>query len=120
MTNRNSESRENLTQAKQAYLRDHVPQDQYEDFGEFCESVAGNIDIEAWSIEYVRELVDRFKRSEEEKEKNKKKHGSFYIYQTGNQNDIKHIAQKVKDEQHGQGEKQENHKNERAEVKGKA
>ena len=36
MTNRNSESRENLTQAKQAYLRDHVPQDQYEDFGEFC------------------------------------------------------------------------------------
>lgn len=82
--------------------------------------MAGNIDIEAWSIEYVRELVDRFKRSEEEKEKNKKKTGSFHIYQTGNQNDIKHIAQKVKDEQHGQGEKQENHKNEREEVKGKA
>lgn len=119
MTNRNSESRENLTQAKQAYLREHVPQDKYEDFAEFCESVAGNIDIEAWSIEYVRELVDRFKRSEEEKEKNKKKTGSFHLYQTGNTNDIKHLAQKVKDEQQGQGEKQENHKNERVEVKAK-
>lgn len=54
-----------MTQAKQAYLREHVPQEKYEDFGEFCEAVAGNIDIEGWSIEYVRELVDRFKRSED-------------------------------------------------------
>ena len=90
-----------------------MPQEKYEDFGEFCESVAGNIDIEAWSIEYVRELVDRFKKSEEEKAKNKNKTGNYHIYQTGNPNDIKHIAQKVKDEQQGQGEKQENNKNER-------
>lgn len=68
---------------KQAYLRKHISAEKYEDFAEFSEATAGSIDIENWSVEYVYELVDRFKRSEADKAKNNKKTGAFHLYQTG-------------------------------------
>lgn len=71
--------------AKQAYLRKHISAEKYEDFAEFCENIAGSIDIETWTLEYVHELVDRFKRSEADKAKNSKKTGAFHLYQTGSE-----------------------------------
>ena len=81
---------------KQAYLRTHIAAEKYEDFGEFCEATAGSIDIENWSVEYVYELVDRFKRSEADKAKNNKKTGAFHLYQTGSDDEIKEVANRLK------------------------
>lgn len=36
--------------AKQAYLRQHIPANDYEDFAEFCEETVGNTVIEGWSL----------------------------------------------------------------------
>lgn len=33
-------------EAKQNYLREHIPEDQYEDFLEYCENFAGNLEEE--------------------------------------------------------------------------
>jgi len=62
MTETNQPSQTNSVSAKQAYLRNNIPADKYEDFGEFCESIAGNVNIDEWNIDYVQELVDRFNR----------------------------------------------------------
>jgi hypothetical protein len=83
---------------KQAYLRKHVSAEKYEDFAEFCEAIAGSIDIETWSVEYVYELVDKFKRSEADKLKNNKKTGAFHLYQTGSADELKDVAKKIKKE----------------------
>lgn len=49
---------------KQTYIREHIPQDKYEEFYEFCEIEATNMDIENWSISFVKELVQKFMKNE--------------------------------------------------------
>jgi hypothetical protein len=83
------------TTAKQAYLRMHISPERYEDFGEFCEAIAGNTDIDSWTIDYVKQLVDRF-ASQEAEPKQPTKH-SFHLYQTGDANNIKQLAQELKE-----------------------
>jgi hypothetical protein len=93
MGDRNTENKEADIAAKQAYLRANVSKEKYEDFAEFCEAEVQNVDIENWSLYYMRDLIDRFKKVEKEKEKlNRKKNTAFHLYQTGDDNDIKKIA----------------------------
>jgi len=35
---------------KQKILRTSIPEDKYEEFGEFCQAYAGNINIDSWSF----------------------------------------------------------------------
>lgn len=46
---------------KQAYFRDNILREQFDDFYEYCEEEVGNVDIEGWSLEYVQQLVTQFK-----------------------------------------------------------
>lgn len=76
--------------AKQAYLRQHIPANDYDDFGEFCEEVVGNTVIEGWSLEFVIQLVDKFKRKLAERKElelqQPPENKLFHIYQTGKNN----------------------------------
>jgi hypothetical protein len=58
---------------KQTYIREHIPQDKYEEFYEFCEIEASNMDIENWSINFVKDLVHKFMKLESERENSNKK-----------------------------------------------
>lgn len=114
-----SDPSQDLTALKQAYLRKHIPADKYEDFGEFCENLVGSIDIESWSLQYVYELVDKFKRNEADKLKNNKKTGAFHLYQTGSEDELKDVAKKLKKEKQ-EKEKEKNQKHEKEEPKNEA
>lgn len=54
--------------AKQTYLRTNITKDKYQDFAEYCENIVGNMDIETWTIDYVKDLVDKFNQNQAEKE----------------------------------------------------
>lgn len=58
----------------------------------------GSVDIESWSIAYVKDLVEQFKLFETEKEKVSKneKHQSFYSYQTGNEKELKELRDQLR------------------------
>ena len=43
-------------EAKQAYLRDNIDPNLYEDFVDYCSTQTEVIDINAWSIEYIQEV----------------------------------------------------------------
>lgn len=101
MGDRNTENKEADIAAKQAYLRANVSAEKYEDFAEFCEAEVQNVDIENWSLYYMRDLIDRFKKVEKEK-LNRKKNTAFHLYQTGDDNDIKKLAQEIKKDQPAQ------------------
>ena len=97
MGDRNTENKEADIAAKQAYLRANVSAQKYEDFAEFCEAEVQNVDIENWSLYYMRDLIDRFKKVEKEK-LNRKKNTAFHLYQTGDDKDIKKLAEQIKKE----------------------
>jgi hypothetical protein len=101
MGDRNTENKEADIAAKQAYLRANISAEKYEDFAEFCEAEVQNVDIENWSLYYMRDLIDRFKKVEKEK-LNRKKNTAFHLYQTGDDNDIKKLAQEIKKDQPSQ------------------
>lgn len=67
-----SKQAEDMT-LKQTYIREHIPQDKYEEFYEFCETEASNMDIENWSINFVKDLVHKFIKLESERENSNKK-----------------------------------------------
>lgn len=76
-------------QAKQVYLREHIPEDQYEDFCDYCENFAGNLEeeFETWSMEHLQAIVHKYFAHQHAKNMNtnKKEYTSFYAYQTGNE-----------------------------------
>lgn len=88
--------------AKQAYLRQHISAADYEDFGEFCEENVGNTVIESWSLEFVIQLVDQFRRKQAEKKEAEKRQPqeqrTFHIYQTGTANEMKELSEQIKQE----------------------
>lgn len=42
---------------KQKYLRENIDAEFYEEFMDFCVSYAGEIDIDAWNLDYVKEVI---------------------------------------------------------------
>jgi hypothetical protein len=50
-------------EAKQRYLRDNIPENQYEDFFAYLEEHVGNQDIDRWSPEFVLQVPLRASRS---------------------------------------------------------
>ena len=51
-----SNTQEAALEAKQAYLRDNIDPNLYEDFVDYCSTQTDAIDINSWSIEYVKEV----------------------------------------------------------------
>lgn len=45
---------------KQAYLKDNILPGNFQNFVQFCDKVVGNIDIETWTMDFVKELVAKF------------------------------------------------------------
>jgi hypothetical protein len=60
----------------------------------------GNTAIEGWSLEFVIELVDQFKRKLAERKELEKRQPQeekpFYMYQTGKANEMKELAVQIK------------------------
>ena len=47
---------QNSLEEKQAYLRDNIEADQYEDFYEYCEKEIGSVDIYSWTLQDVAKV----------------------------------------------------------------
>ena len=85
---------------KQAYIREHIPQAKYEQFYEFCETETSNMDIENWSIDFVKDLVQKFMKMQADRENSnkKKERHPFFTYQSGNADQIKGVRQQIQQE----------------------
>lgn len=69
---------------KQKYLRENIDASMYEDFYQFCQKEAQNVDINTWSLAYVEELVKKFNRYQAEQINclNNDHERSYYDYQS--------------------------------------
>ena len=47
---------QNSLEEKQAYLRDNIETNQYEDFYEYCEKEIGSTDIYSWTLQDVAKV----------------------------------------------------------------
>ena len=53
---------QNSLEEKQAYLRENIQSDHYEDFYEFCDREVGSVDIYTWTLQDVANIVRRFNK----------------------------------------------------------
>ena len=96
--------------AKQNFLRESIPEDKYEDFMDFCENFAGNLEeeFENWTMNQLHSIVWKFgehQREKESKAKQQQDTQSYYAYQTGNEKELKELREQLRKEQNQQEQK---------------